>query len=329
MLIDTTMTNTIYQTQNLTTNQQKWLNHYQRLCERGQLRGLNKKKLNYYTEKHHITPKCMGGTDDKNNLVLLTPEEHYVAHQLLIKIFPLESNLALAALYMTGHGQRISNKLFGWIKRCVISAKTGKTKDNDKGRRTTSEKLTGRTKENDPSKKSAADKLCGRSKETHESVRSVANKLLGRTKKTHEYLAERGRKVSAAKKGKTKETCRHVAAMADRMTGETKMNCKRVKKMSETLMGRTKETHVYLSEAAEKKKLLTLENCEGRRQQSLKKSILPEEIKQEIYRRHAKTGALKEIHKWLIEDLHYKIAYSSVSGMCIRNKLRNQKINDT
>lgn len=29
-----------------------------------------------YTESHHIIPRCMGGTDDKNNLVDLTPEEH-------------------------------------------------------------------------------------------------------------------------------------------------------------------------------------------------------------------------------------------------------------
>ena len=27
----------------------------------------------------------MGGTDDEENLVELTPEEHYVAHQLLVK----------------------------------------------------------------------------------------------------------------------------------------------------------------------------------------------------------------------------------------------------
>jgi hypothetical protein len=44
--------------------------------------------LNCYVERHHIIPKCMGGTDDEENLVELTPEEHYVAHQLLVKIYP-------------------------------------------------------------------------------------------------------------------------------------------------------------------------------------------------------------------------------------------------
>jgi len=33
--------------------------------------------------KHHIIPKHMGGTDDPNNLIELTPEEHAEAHRKL------------------------------------------------------------------------------------------------------------------------------------------------------------------------------------------------------------------------------------------------------
>jgi len=33
--------------------------------------------------KHHIVPKHMGGTDDENNLVYLTVEEHAEAHKKL------------------------------------------------------------------------------------------------------------------------------------------------------------------------------------------------------------------------------------------------------
>lgn len=39
-----------------------------------------------YFETHHKVPKCMGGTDDANNLVNLTAREHYIAHLLLVKI---------------------------------------------------------------------------------------------------------------------------------------------------------------------------------------------------------------------------------------------------
>lgn len=73
-----------------------------------------------YYEKHHIVPRCMNGTDDKNNLVQLTPEEHYVAHQLLVKIYPEHNGLAYAALKMTiGSTGRNNNKLYGWIRRKV------------------------------------------------------------------------------------------------------------------------------------------------------------------------------------------------------------------
>ena len=41
---------------------------------------MEKKKI---THKHHIVPKHMGGTDDPENLVELTIEEHAEAHRLL------------------------------------------------------------------------------------------------------------------------------------------------------------------------------------------------------------------------------------------------------
>lgn len=43
-----------------------------------------------YSEKHHIIPRCLGGSDNKENLVSLTAREHFVAHWLLTKMFPNE-----------------------------------------------------------------------------------------------------------------------------------------------------------------------------------------------------------------------------------------------
>lgn len=71
--------------------------------------------LNCYYEKHHIIPKCMGGSDEDGNIVKLTPEEHYIAHQLLIRIFPEEEKLIYAAIAM--RPARPNNKLYGWIRR--------------------------------------------------------------------------------------------------------------------------------------------------------------------------------------------------------------------
>ena len=60
-------------------------------------------------ELHHIIPKCLGGTDNDENLVLLTFKEHYVAHHLLTKIHSNEPKIHYAFLCMMRdpHGNRI------------------------------------------------------------------------------------------------------------------------------------------------------------------------------------------------------------------------------
>lgn len=49
-----------------------------------------------YSEKHHILPKCLGGTDTHNNLVKLTFREHFICHQLLCKMYPDNQKLIFA-----------------------------------------------------------------------------------------------------------------------------------------------------------------------------------------------------------------------------------------
>jgi len=50
---------------------------------------LKRDDLNYiYYEQHHIIPKCLGGLNNKENLVLFTAKEHFVAHKLLVEIYP-------------------------------------------------------------------------------------------------------------------------------------------------------------------------------------------------------------------------------------------------
>jgi hypothetical protein len=43
--------------------------------------------MNMYTHKHHIIPKHAGGSDDPNNLVELTVEDHAIAHYVRYKIY--------------------------------------------------------------------------------------------------------------------------------------------------------------------------------------------------------------------------------------------------
>jgi len=61
----------------------------------------NRNKLNCYMEKHHIIPKSEGGGDTNDNLVYLTPKEHFIAHKLLYKIEPTNYNRMLSFLMMS------------------------------------------------------------------------------------------------------------------------------------------------------------------------------------------------------------------------------------
>jgi len=89
--------------------------NYKRIYESIVARG-KERVIEGYKERHHIIPRCMGGTDDPINLVDLTPEEHFVCHQLLVKIYPERPRLIHAVVMMAGLKHR-RNKLYGWHRR--------------------------------------------------------------------------------------------------------------------------------------------------------------------------------------------------------------------
>lgn len=88
---------------------------YDKIVERGKNRIL----IDECVESHHIIPKCLGGSDNPENLVDLKPEEHYVCHQLLVKIHPDNRKILYAATMMcVSKNKKIrNNKLYGWLKR--------------------------------------------------------------------------------------------------------------------------------------------------------------------------------------------------------------------
>ena len=95
--------------------------NYQKIYEELINRAKNRETPKY-SEKHHIIPRCLDGSDCLSNLVSLTPEEHYVAHQLLVKIHPSSLALAKAAAMMIPG--RPSNKLYGWLRRRFSAAQS-------------------------------------------------------------------------------------------------------------------------------------------------------------------------------------------------------------
>lgn len=71
-------------------------------------KSLNRTKDDTYYEKHHVLPKCLGGTNDKENLVLLTPKEHFIAHLLLTRMYEgkIKTKLCYAFLRMCTSNQK-------------------------------------------------------------------------------------------------------------------------------------------------------------------------------------------------------------------------------
>jgi len=67
-------------------------------------RELRTKGGNTYYEKHHIKPKCLGGDDTDDNLVLLTAREHFICHRLLYKLNP--DNLKIISAFWGMCNQR-------------------------------------------------------------------------------------------------------------------------------------------------------------------------------------------------------------------------------
>lgn len=74
---------------------------------------------NYY-ELHHIKLKSLGGTDEKENLVLLTAREHFLAHYLLAKFNPCNQTIFAFAMMRKGlkNGKRYYNsRLYEFVRK--------------------------------------------------------------------------------------------------------------------------------------------------------------------------------------------------------------------
>ena len=71
-----------------------------------------------YVEKHHIVPRCMGGSDHPSNLVKLPAREHFIAHLLLAKIY---GGKAANAAWMMSNMKRYSSRNYAWLKESAIA----------------------------------------------------------------------------------------------------------------------------------------------------------------------------------------------------------------
>jgi hypothetical protein len=86
---------------------------YYSIIERARLRTLSE---NIYKEKHHIIPRCMGGSNEPQNIVSLTFKEHLFCHKLLVRMTegPTKGKLSFAVLLMAK--EKANNRIYASIK---------------------------------------------------------------------------------------------------------------------------------------------------------------------------------------------------------------------
>jgi hypothetical protein len=130
----------------------KYTDCYNNIIARAKSRVLSKE---IYTEKHHIYPKSLGGSNSKDNLVRLTAREHFICHRLLVKM--VENK----AKYQMIKACEMMTKKNNWQSRYQITSRTyeklkkdaslamslltkGKPKHTPKSKKILSEKATNR-----------------------------------------------------------------------------------------------------------------------------------------------------------------------------------------
>jgi hypothetical protein len=91
---------------------------YNKIVQRAQDREIDPE---FRYEQHHIVPRSLGGSDNADNLVMLTPREHYLCHALLVKMNTGQARhkmlYAFNAMRMSNEYQdRITSRLYEYFK---------------------------------------------------------------------------------------------------------------------------------------------------------------------------------------------------------------------
>lgn len=91
----------------------KYRRWHDQIIDRARVRSLP----DVYVEKHHVTPRSLGGSNGASNIVRLTYREHFLVHWLLTKMTSGEARkkmcLAMSRMCIGG-GNRTSRSIAGW-----------------------------------------------------------------------------------------------------------------------------------------------------------------------------------------------------------------------
>lgn len=108
---------------------------YNQIIERAKSLDRKKTRTGVYYESHHIIPKCLGGNNDKDNLVLLTAREHFICHRLLCEMYPDNKKIwyAMDGMLIVNRNRsyNISSRLFKEIKENLRNQKSEQLRVNN------------------------------------------------------------------------------------------------------------------------------------------------------------------------------------------------------
>lgn len=156
-------------------NESKYTNWYYAIINKAKCQTYNE-----YTEKHHIIPRSMKGTNEKTNLVSLSFREHFLCHWLLTKMC-INKNDTIKMIHAFGYMSRSSKH----TKRDISSWQYKLSKSSYKDRKMSEEQK-------------AKLKLITRSKETKEKISKSQKNRFKNNPLLREHLAslKRGTKLS-------------------------------------------------------------------------------------------------------------------------------------
>ncbi len=211
----------------------------------------NKKDGEYY-EEHHIIPKSLGGSDLKENLILLTAREHYIVHILLYKIYDGENKSKMAyALFMMMksnryHYRKFTSRQYEIAKKAVSVSCSGHNNPNYGI---------------NPFSENKIEEIRLRQTGT---TNSMYNKTpWNKGKKIKPHSNETKHKMSKSAKGKIKSE-EHKQNLSKSLTGKPKSE-EHKKKLSESSKGRVKSKEelqkLSLSKLGTKQPILICPHC--------------------------------------------------------------------
>lgn len=148
-----------------------------------------------YFEKHHILPKCIGGSNDKSNLVLLTAKEHFICHKLLAEIYPDEPKLKYALWAMSSmvsgkvnRGYKVSSIEYQRLKESLRETQISRGRknftDNNPAKKISnrvllSERMSNRVISEETKLKMASAKLGKPSNKSPNQLKKASDRMIG------------------------------------------------------------------------------------------------------------------------------------------------------